>query len=229
MTTMSVTSSFRRAISLSKTLRSFIPASKFPSDRLYTTTAQKESDSTVEKSPTEESTLSGQSEEVIALKKAVEGQKAEIVDLQDKYKRSLAETQNVRNRMQRQIEDAKHFGIQSFCKDLLEVADILQLATGSGASKPDGSLTPSQQAEYLDSMRKGLEMTQVQLLKVFERHGLTKIDPEGQKFDPNCHEAVFEVPDGNKTPGTVAVVTKIGYQLNQRVIRPAAVGVVKKP
>lgn len=72
-------------------------------------------------------------------------------------------------------------------------------------------------------------MTESQLIKVFNRHGLVKIDPLGEKFDPNLHEAMFQLPAADKEPGTVAVVTKIGYKLHERTVRPAIVGVTKAP
>ncbi|CAG0920233.1 unnamed protein product, partial [Notodromas monacha] len=141
---------------------------------------------------------------------------------QDKYKRALAESENIRARMLRQIDDAKLFGIQGFCKDLLEVADILGKATGS---VPEESLSKGD--VHLKSLHQGLVMTEAQLQKVFQRHGLTKVDPVGEKFNPNEHEALFEQVVDGKDPGIVAVVTKIGYKLHQRTLRPALVGVTK--
>jgi len=146
-----------------------------------------------------------------------------LKDMQDKYMRSLAETENVRTRMKKQVDDAKLFGIQGFCKDLLDVADILGKATES---------VPSEQLQlnqHLSDLFSGLTMTETQLQKVFSRHGLVKIAPEdGEKFDPNFHEALFEQPIPGKEGGTVAVTTKVGYKLHERTIRPALVGVVKE-
>jgi len=149
--------------------------------------------------------------------------KNHIKETEDKYKRSLAETENVRRRMKKQVDDAKLFGIQGFCKDLLEVADVLNKAT---ESVPQDQLT--KENPHLTSLYEGLTMTNTQLVKVFARHGLEKIEPsEGDKFNPHMHEALFQVPAPGKENGTVAVVTKIGYQLHERTIRPALVGVVK--
>jgi len=146
-----------------------------------------------------------------------------FTDTQDKYMRSLAETENVRTRMKKQVDDAKLFGIQGFCKDLLEVADILGKAT---ESVPQEQLTSEN--HHLVSLFEGLTMTNTQLQKVFTRHGLAQIAPEdGDKFDPNVHEALFEQPLPDKEAGTVFVTTKIGYSLHERTIRPALVGVVK--
>ncbi|XP_060084612.1 grpE protein homolog 1, mitochondrial-like isoform X1 [Ylistrum balloti] len=143
---------------------------------------------------------------------------------QDKYIRALAETENVRQRMKKQVDDAKIFGIQGFCKDLLEVADILGKATES---------VPKEEVKdeniHLKNLFQGLTMTESQLLKVFNKHGLEQITPaEGEKFDPFIHEAMFEVPTANQeAASTIAVTTKVGYKLSDRTIRPALVGVFK--
>ncbi|XP_069140528.1 grpE protein homolog 1, mitochondrial-like isoform X1 [Argopecten irradians] len=143
---------------------------------------------------------------------------------QEKYLRALAETENVRQRMKKQVDDAKIFGIQGFCKDLLEVADILGKATES---------VPKEEVNkdniHLKNLFEGLTMTESQLQKVFNKHGLEQITPaEGEKFDPFIHEAMFEVPTPNEEAGsTIAVTTKVGYKLQSRTIRPALVGVFK--
>ncbi|KAH6944923.1 hypothetical protein HPB50_006239 [Hyalomma asiaticum] len=141
----------------------------------------------------------------------------------DKYKRSLAENENLRMRMQKQIEEARVFGIQKFCKDLLDVADVLSSAL---SSVPKEAVTPDN--PHLQNLYTGLEMTEAQLQTVFRRHGLTQLNPVGMKFDPNEHQAVFVHHDETKEPGTVAVVSKIGYKLKDRTIRPAMVGVVER-
>ena len=136
--------------------------------------------------------------------------------------RSLAETENVRQRMRKQVDDAKLYGIQGFCKDLLEVADVLQIAT---LSVQQGQL-PSNPP--LKDLFDGLSLTESQLQKVFGKHGLKQISPaEGDKFDPNLHEALFQVPTADKEGDTVAGVQKIGYRLHERTVRPALVGVFK--
>ncbi|CAD1473792.1 unnamed protein product, partial [Heterotrigona itama] len=115
-------------------------------------------------------------------------------DLEDKYKRALADGENLRVRLIKQIEDAKIFGIQGFCKDLLEVADILGKAT---ESVPKDELT--EKNPHLKTLYEGLKMTEAQLHKEVE----------------------------GKEPGTVVVVSKLGYKLHERVVRPALVGVAK--
>ncbi|XP_005997113.1 grpE protein homolog 1, mitochondrial [Latimeria chalumnae] len=147
----------------------------------------------------------------------------ELKQLTDKYKRALADTENLRQRSQKLVEEAKLYGIQSFCKDLLEVADILEKAT---ESVPKEVITP--QNPHLKNLYEGLIMTEVQVQKVFSKHGLIKLNPIGAKFDPYEHEALFHSPFEGKEPGTVALVTKVGYKLHGRTLRPALVGVVKE-
>jgi len=158
------------------------------------------------------------------LKLEVKKLKESICEFKDKYQRSLAETENVRQRMKKQIEDAKVFGIQSFCKDLLSVADIMKMAIKS---------IPDEELSNCDSLWAGLHqgvvMTDKELHSVFERHGLTMISAEiGEKFDPNQHEALFEVPSDQMEAGMIAHVEQNGYQLKGRNIRAVKVGVSKK-
>lgn len=142
--------------------------------------------------------------------------------LDDKYKRALADGENLRVRLTKQIEDAKLFGIQGFCKDLLDVADVLGKAT---ESVPKSELTDKN--PHLKTLYEGLIMTEAQLHKVFKKHGLVSLNPINEKFDPNQHEALFQQEVEGKEPGTVVVVSKIGYKLHERIVRPALVGVAK--
>ncbi|XP_026765930.3 grpE protein homolog 1, mitochondrial [Pangasianodon hypophthalmus] len=148
----------------------------------------------------------------------------QLKELTDKYKRALADMENLRQRGQKLVDDAKLYGIQGFCKDLLEVADILEKATQSVPKEEVTSQNP-----HLKNLYDGLVMTQVQIQKVFTKHGLVKLDPAGLKFDPYEHEALFHIPFEGQEPGTVAMVTKVGYKLHGRTLRPALVGVVKAP
>ena len=135
--------------------------------------------------------------------------------------RALAEIENTRKRMMEKVEDARQFGIQGFSRDILDVADVLEKATDS---VPESELKKGVNPPLL-SLFEGIKMTEEQLRKVFTKNGLKRIEALGEKFDPVLHEAVFQVP-GDK-PGTVAVVSKVGYLLNGRTIRPALVGVAK--
>ncbi|KAI6176709.1 GrpE protein-like protein, mitochondrial [Aphelenchoides bicaudatus] len=148
---------------------------------------------------------------------------APVDEYKEKYFRAIAETENVRRRGQKQVEDAKVFAIQKFCKDLLEVADILDLAVES----VDKSVVVRD--PQLKSVYDGIVMTKEILQKAFERNGLEVISPEGQRFDPNMHDAVFQIPKGQAKhePGNVEKVLKIGYSLHGRPVRAAQVGVVQ--
>ncbi|XP_048747479.1 grpE protein homolog 1, mitochondrial-like isoform X2 [Ostrea edulis] len=157
------------------------------------------------------------------LKAEGEKLKTEAQDFKDKYMRALAETENVRLRMSKQVSDVRLFGIQGFCKDLLEVADILQQAT---QSVPEDTLKEN---KHLRDLYDGLVMTEAQLQKVFVKHGLEQITPQkGDKFDPHFHEALFQVPaEDPNLASSVATLEKLGYKLHDRTLRPALVGVFK--
>ncbi|KAH9362930.1 hypothetical protein HPB48_014288 [Haemaphysalis longicornis] len=177
--------------------------------------SEQEAEPKEEKPPVDPSLLACQEEN----RKLLE----QIKTIDDKYKRSLAENENLRVRMLKQVDEARVFGIQKFCKDLLDVADVLGSALSSVPKEAVGPDNP-----HLQNLYTGLEMTQAQMQTVFRRHGLTQLNPVGMKFDPNEHQAVFVHHDATKEPGTVAVVSKVGYKLKDRTIRPAMVGVVER-
>ncbi|CAL1273464.1 unnamed protein product [Larinioides sclopetarius] len=202
---------------------------KLGSNRLSSTSAAA-SDPSAEKATTTEGEQSNQNgkNEVSSKEKELLQEKEKLLEdvknLNDKYMRALADNENIRNRMRREINDAKQYGIQGFVKDLVEVADVLGKAT---ESVPKEALESDNL--HLKGLFQGLQMTEAQLLSVFKRHGVTKVNPIGEKFNPNLHEALFEQVDASKEPGTVGTVTKVGYRLHDRVVRPAMVGVVKAP
>ncbi|XP_045189588.2 grpE protein homolog 1, mitochondrial-like [Mercenaria mercenaria] len=168
-------------------------------------------------------TPTGPSELEEKLTKENEKLQKDFKEMKDKYMRALAETENVRTRMKKQVEETKVFGIQGFCKDLLDVADILNQAMDT---VPKEELDRNQ---HLKSLFDGLSMTNKQMIKVFGKHGLVKIEPAiGDKFDPFFHEALFQVPaQGESKADTIADVQKTGYKLHERTLRPALVGVFK--
>ncbi|XP_065648242.1 grpE protein homolog 1, mitochondrial [Hydra vulgaris] len=145
----------------------------------------------------------------------------DLAEFKDKYIRSLAECENVRRRGVKMVSDAKLFAVQGFSKDLLEVADILEKAM---LSVPIDEL---QKNELLKNLYDGLVMTEAHLQKVFLKHGLQKVNPINEKFDPNFHEALFQKSIPGKTSGTVVEVNKPGYLLNGRPVRAALVGVAQ--
>ncbi|XP_052206378.1 grpE protein homolog 2, mitochondrial-like [Diospyros lotus] len=156
----------------------------------------------------------------------------EIEKMQDKVLRSYAEMENVMERTRRESENSKKFAIQNFAKSLLDVADNLGRASSVvkvSFSKIDGSKDTAGAVPLLKTLLEGVEMTEKQLSEVFKKFGVEKYDPTNEQFDPNRHNAVFQVPDASKPPGTVAIVLKAGYVLHDRVIRPAEVGVTDSP
>lgn len=150
--------------------------------------------------------------------------------MKEKLLRTLADMENLRERTARQAADARQFAVQGLVKSLLEVADNLERAAGSVSDAdvaPEAEIDRDRALSLLRSLRDGVLITDSILLKILEREGVTKYDAMGQPFDPNIHNALFEVPDATKEPGTVAVVVKKGYMLHDRAIRAAEVGVVR--
>jgi molecular chaperone GrpE len=153
---------------------------------------------------------------------AVAQLEAEKLDLRDKLLRTLAEMENLRRRTEREIADARTYGVTGFARDMLTVADNLRRALESVPSEArEGA------AEALKALIEGVELTERDLLKTLERHGVRKIEPEGQRFDPNLHQAMFEVPNPDVPNGTVVQVVQSGFTIGERVLRPALVGVAK--
>ncbi|XP_051133539.1 grpE protein homolog 2, mitochondrial-like [Andrographis paniculata] len=152
----------------------------------------------------------------------------ELTQMKDKILRSYAEMENVMERTRRESENAKKFAIQNFAKGLLDVADNLGRASSAAKesfSKIDASKDTTGAVQQLKTLLEGVEMTEKQLTEVFKKFGLEKYNPVDEEFDPNRHNAVFQVPDASKPAGQVAVVLKAGYILHGRVVRPAEVGV----
>ncbi|KAL9274490.1 GrpE protein homolog 2, mitochondrial-like protein [Drosera capensis] len=152
----------------------------------------------------------------------------EIAAMKDKVLRSYAEMENVMERTRRESENSKKFAVQGFAKSLLDVADNLGRAlmvVKESYAKIDTSNDSTGATPLLKALVEGVEMTEKNLMGVFKKFGVEKYDPTAEQFDPNRHNAVFQVPDNSKAPGTVAVVLKSGYVLHDRVIRPAEVGV----
>lgn len=165
--------------------------------------------------------------EMEMLRAEVSEKTALVKDLNDKLLRTLADMENLRERTRRQAETAEKFAIQGFCKDLLDVADNLSRAVAT--VETDVDVDADKVKGMLISLHEGVLMVEKQLASTFGKHGVQKFDPTGDEFDPNAHMALFNVPDGDKPAGTIAAVTKAGYKLHDRVIRPAEVGVYQSP
>jgi molecular chaperone GrpE len=146
----------------------------------------------------------------------------EAAELKDRLLRTLAEMENLRKRTEREVADARNYGITTFARDLLGVADNMERALATLSADFRDQADP-----VIKSHIEGVELTERELLKVMEKHGIRKVDPLGQKFDPNLHQAMLEVPDPSVPPGTVVQVMQPGYMIADRVLRPAFVGVAK--
>ena len=147
-------------------------------------------------------------------------QEEEIKELKDQILRTAAEMENLRRRTQKDVADARDFSISKFARDMLGVADNLRRALEH---------VPGEEKENagLKTLAEGVEMTERELLSALEKNGVSKIDPAGEKFDPNFHQAMFEVPNPEVPNNTVAQVVQVGYVIGSRVLRPAMVGVAK--
>jgi molecular chaperone GrpE len=144
----------------------------------------------------------------------------ELAEAQDKLLRALAETENTRRRAQRERLDAEKYGIGRFAEGLLSVADNLRRALDS---LPESEVKDDRARSLLE----GVAATERELLAAFERHGLKRIDPKGERFDHNFHQAVFEVENTGRPAGTIVELLQPGYVLHDRLLRPAMVGVAK--
>ncbi|TKY46954.1 GrpE protein [Spatholobus suberectus] len=155
----------------------------------------------------------------------------EIEKMQDKVLRTYAEMENVMERTRREAENSKKFAIQNFAKSLLDVADNLGRASSvvkDSFSKIESPKESSEAAQLLKTLLEGVEMTEKQLAEVLKKFGVEKFDPTNEPFDPHRHNAIFQIPNASKAPGTVGVVLKVGYMLYDRVLRPAEVGVTQE-
>lgn len=152
----------------------------------------------------------------------VEVLKAEISDLRDQRLRMAAEMENLRRRTAREIKDAKAFAISGFARDMLQVSDNLQRALS--AVPEQGETTDD---NGLKTLVEGVELTERAMLSTLERHGVRKLEPLNQKFDPNFHQAMYEVPNTEVPNNTVLDVVQPGYVIGDRMLRPAMVGVSK--
>ena len=147
---------------------------------------------------------------------------AENAELKDKCLRLAAEMENLRMRTARDVRDAKTYSVSGFARDTLGVADNLRRALEA--------LPPEARESHdkgLLNLIEGVEITERSLIASLERHGVRKLEPEGQKFDPNFHQAMFEVPNPDVPNNTVVQVVQTGYVIGDRVLRPAMVGVAK--
>ncbi|MET4387015.1 molecular chaperone GrpE [Bradyrhizobium sp. F1.4.3] len=153
---------------------------------------------------------------------SVELLQKEAAEARDRMLRTLAEMENLRKRTAKEVADSKLYGVTGFARDVLDIADNLQRALDAVPAEARAAADPG-----LTSLIEGVELTERSLLNALEKHGVKKFDPQGQKFDPNFQQAMFEVPDPSVPSGTVVQVMQAGYTIGERVLRPALVGVAK--
>lgn len=145
---------------------------------------------------------------------------AELAMTRDKLLRALAEGENLRKRAQREREEAGKYAAASFAKDMLDVADNLHRALASAPAE-------SEWDELTRNLLAGVAATERELQAALERHGIRRIDPMGERFDHNYHQAMFEVDDTGQPSGTIVQVLQPGYVIHDRLLRPALVAVAK--
>ena len=161
--------------------------------------------------------LTGDQQRIVALE-------TEIAELRDRALRAMAEADNAQKRAARDVSESRKYGATALARDVLTVADNLGRAL---LAVPD---VPREDDENLFNLRTGVDMTLKEMLQALERHGVKKVTPEpGERFDHNRHQAMFEVPTDELAPGAVAQVVQDGYVIHDRLLRPALVGVARKP
>jgi molecular chaperone GrpE len=147
---------------------------------------------------------------------------AENAELKDRLLRAMAEMENLRRRTEKEVADTRQYAVSSFAREVLTVGDNLRRALDA---------VPAEQRKAaegaLSALLSGVELTERELLKILGKHGVTLVEPQGQKFDPNLHQAMFEVSDPSVPSGTVVSVMQPGYVIGDRVLRPAMVSVSK--
>jgi len=149
---------------------------------------------------------------------------AEVNELKDRLTRSFAEMENLRKRTAREIADSKQYAVTSFARDMLTVADNLKRALAAVPAE-----LRSGDNKAVAAFLEGVEVTERGLEQTLAKFGVKALDPKGEKFNPDFHQAVFEVETAEMPPGSVAQVMQSGYVIGDRVLRPAMVGVAKAP
>ena len=146
----------------------------------------------------------------------------ENTELKNKAMSLLADMENLRRRTEREVKDARQYAVANFARDMLSVSDNLSRAL---QALPDDARESADEA--LKTLLEGVEMTDRDLQNQLSKNGVVQLSPEGEKFDPNFHQAMFEVPNTEIPNGTVVQVVQAGYQIGERVLRPAMVGISK--
>jgi len=151
--------------------------------------------------------------------KSLDELEAKISELKDQLLRTVADSENLRKRLEREKDQTRKFGIANFAKDLLSIADNLGRALDAAPNK-EGI-----EDQAIENFVLGVQMTEQELQKAFDNNNIRKIDPLGEKFDYNFHQAMFEVEETDQEPGIIVQVLQPGYAIDDRILRPAMVGV----
>ncbi len=199
-----------------------MPAGEQPEETLAQRSARLEAEAAAgffSKPPEDEPSTGGRNDE--QLKAVIKGLQDELDKMKDQALRALAEAENARKRSVKEREDAQRFAVTGFAKDIIGVADNLRRALDAIPAEAVAA------DPHLKNLKDGIEATERELLKSFEKNGLKKINPEGEPFNPNFHEVMFEAVGTGKLAGVVVQVMEPGYTLNERLLRPARVAVAK--
>ena len=146
---------------------------------------------------------------------------AEAADYKDRWMRAQAETENVRKRYEREKEETAKYAISKFARDIVNVGDNFQRAIDA---VPAGA---AEREPALKSFLEGVTLTERELINILERHGIKRLNPKDEPFNPHLHQAMMEIPRGDVAPGTIVQVFQAGYIIEDRVLRPAMVVVAK--
>ena len=170
-----------------------------------------------DREPGRQAPPAGQDEaaDIGALQAALAAAESRALESRDLYMRALAELENVRKRASRDVEQAHKFALERVAHDLIGVKDSLELGLVSAGSA--------------DGLREGTRATLQLLSRALEKAGVTEIDPQGEQFNPELHEAMAMQPSAEHVPNSILQVVQKGYQLNGRLLRPARVIVAKEP
>lgn len=172
--------------------------------------------------PTSKEALEAAADALLTPEAQIAELESQVNDLRDRLLRAVADAENTRKRAERDKQDASKYAMTSFARDILSVGDNMRRAIDT-LSEDDRKGVP----EPVRNLIEGVEMTEREFLSVMERHGVKAINPHGEKFDPNLHQAMFEAPDPTRPAGTVMEVVATGYVIGDRLLRPAMVGISK--
>jgi len=159
--------------------------------------------------------------EAAAPERSKEDYEQALSDLNDRLMRAVAETENIRKRSQRELQEANKYAVTGFARDLISVVENLNRAA---SSIPEEAQEASSE---LKNIAQGVEMTLQETYSVFERHHIKRIDPRGEMFDHNIHQAVVQIESNEEPAGKILQVMQAGYTIHDRLLQPAMVGVAK--